>query len=79
MTDSDVKFHFIIDILEKEIVKVSTKSNTVDIGTKKMPLYTFTDCLHLLSINIFAGTRPGQKLVLNNLDHLFMLRREPND
>lgn len=49
----DVKFHFIRDIIEKEIIKIekiSTKCNPADMGTKILPLYKFKDCLNLLNI-----------------------------
>ncbi|CAI9782829.1 unnamed protein product [Fraxinus pennsylvanica] len=49
----DVKFHFIREIIEKEIIKIekiSTKCNPADMGTKILPLYKFRDCLNLLNI-----------------------------
>lgn len=49
----DVKFHFIRDIIENEIIKmekISTKCNPTDMGTKILPLYKFRDCLNLLNV-----------------------------
>lgn len=47
----DVKFHLTIDILEKKILKVSTKCNPVNIGTITPHLHKFRDYLNLLNIN----------------------------
>lgn len=49
----DVKFHFIRDIIEKsdiKLVKISTKVNPADAGTKVIPLSKFHDSLKLLNL-----------------------------